>query len=45
LEEDSVYVHPGHFFGFEDEAYLVTSLLTPEATFSEGVARIARRVS
>jgi aspartate/methionine/tyrosine aminotransferase len=43
LELDDVYAHPGHFFGFEGEAYLVVSLLTPEATFSEAVARIARR--
>jgi aspartate/methionine/tyrosine aminotransferase len=45
VEQDGVYVHPGHFFDFEDEAYVVASLLTPEATFAEGVARIVRRVS
>jgi aspartate/methionine/tyrosine aminotransferase len=28
LEEDGVHVHPGHFFDFEDEAYVVVSLLT-----------------
>jgi alanine-synthesizing transaminase len=44
LREDSVYVHPGHFFDFPTEAYAVTSLLTPEETFAEGVARVVARV-
>jgi aspartate/methionine/tyrosine aminotransferase len=45
LEQDGVYVHPGHFFDFEEEAYVVASLLTPETTFAQGVMRIVRRVS
>lgn len=45
LEQDGVYVHPGHFFDFESEAYLVVSLLTQEAAFREGVARIVQRVA
>jgi aspartate/methionine/tyrosine aminotransferase len=44
LEQDGVYVHPGHFFDFEDEAYVVVSLLTPEETLREGVRRIVDRV-
>jgi alanine-synthesizing transaminase len=44
LAQDDVYVHPGHYFDFEEEAYLVISLLTPEATFREGVGRIVQRV-
>jgi alanine-synthesizing transaminase len=44
LEQDGVYVHPGHFFDFESEAYLVASLLTPEAVFREGTARLVARV-
>jgi aspartate/methionine/tyrosine aminotransferase len=44
LTRDGVYLHPGHFFGFEDEAYLVISLLTPSAAFREGVERLLRRV-
>ena len=43
LRDDGVHVHPGHFFDFEDEAYLVVSLLTPEATLREGVGRIVAR--
>jgi alanine-synthesizing transaminase len=45
LEEDDVHVHPGHFFDFEDEAYVVVSLLTPEATLREGVRRVLARVA
>jgi aspartate/methionine/tyrosine aminotransferase len=42
LEQESVYVHPGSFFGFDAEAYLVVSLLTPEDDFVEGMRRILR---
>ena len=44
LEHDGVPVHPGHFYDFEDGAYVVVSLLTPEATLREGVRRIVDRV-
>ncbi len=45
LEHDDVYVHPGHFFDFEEEAYAIVSLLTPEATLREGIGRIVSRVA
>ena len=45
LERDAVHVHPGHFFDFDDEAYVVVSLLTPEATLREGARRILDRVA
>jgi aspartate/methionine/tyrosine aminotransferase len=45
LEQDAVYVHPGAFFDFADEAYVVLSLLTPEDTFAEGTARLLARVN
>jgi aspartate/methionine/tyrosine aminotransferase len=45
LEEDGVYVHPGHFFDFASEAYVVTSLLTPESVYDEGIARIVARAA
>jgi hypothetical protein len=45
VEEDGVHVHPGHFFDFEEEAYLVVSLLTPEATFREAIERVMTRVT
>ena len=34
------YVHPGAFFGFEDEAYVVVSLLTREEDFAAGVGAL-----
>jgi hypothetical protein len=40
LEERDVLVHPGFFFDFPQEAYLVLSLLPAEAEFAEGVARV-----
>jgi aspartate/methionine/tyrosine aminotransferase len=44
LERDGVYVHPGHFFDFESEAYLVVSLLTPQPVFRAGIERLVARV-
>jgi aspartate/methionine/tyrosine aminotransferase len=44
LEDEAVYVHPGAFFDFEGEAYVIVSLLTPEATFAEGIRRVLARV-
>ena len=40
LEERNVLVHPGYFFDFPAEAYLVLSLLPPQGDFAEGVARV-----
>jgi alanine-synthesizing transaminase len=40
LEERDVLVHPGYFFDFPHEAFLVLSLLPPESDFAEGVARV-----
>jgi aspartate/methionine/tyrosine aminotransferase len=40
LEQHSVLVHPGHFFDFQQEGYLVVSLITPTADFATGAAKI-----
>lgn len=40
LEKKDVYVHPGHFFDFRQEGFLVVSLITRRATFLEGVKRV-----
>jgi aspartate/methionine/tyrosine aminotransferase len=40
LERCSVLVHPGHFFNFAQDGFLVASLITPENQFQEGVRRI-----
>lgn len=43
LAQDDVLVQPGFFFDFDREAFLVLSLLAPEAIFREGVKRILAR--
>ena len=40
LEPRDVYLHPGHFFDFRHDGYLVLSLLTPESAFSEALLRL-----
>jgi len=40
IEKHSVAVHPGHFYEFAGDGYLVLSLLTPVAEFAEGVSRL-----
>lgn len=42
LDVHAVYTHPGHFFDFAEEPYVVLSLLTDPAVFAEGVGAIAR---
>lgn len=44
LAKDSVLVQPGYFFDFPHEAYLIVSLLTPEATFDAGITRLLARI-
>ncbi|MBA3949742.1 MAG: pyridoxal phosphate-dependent aminotransferase [Acidobacteria bacterium] len=43
VEEDGVLVHPGYFFDFAHEAYLVVSLIARPDAFDRGVAAIAGR--
>jgi alanine-synthesizing transaminase len=40
LESKSVLVHPGHFFDYPGDGYLILSLITPEADFREGLLRL-----
>ena len=42
LDRFSVLVHPGHFFNFSREGFLVLSLITPEDKFKEGVLRLLK---
>jgi aspartate/methionine/tyrosine aminotransferase len=44
LEHDAIVVHPGFFFDFAHEAFLVVSLLPEPACFSEGIRRIVERL-
>jgi hypothetical protein len=39
-----VLVHPGHFYDFPSEGYLVLSLITPQVDFSEGIRRLLEAV-
>jgi len=42
LLDDDVLTHPGYFFDFPRESFLVVSLLPPPALFEEGTGRILR---
>jgi len=42
IEHDGVLVHPGYFFDFPRESFLIASLLTAPEIFSEGVSRLLR---
>jgi aspartate/methionine/tyrosine aminotransferase len=44
LEEDGVLVHPGYFFDFDEEAYLMVSLLAPPEDFARAVDRLVECV-
>jgi len=37
LTTRGVYIHPGHFYDFPSDGYVVVSLLTPERDFAEGL--------
>ncbi len=40
LQRADVLVHPGHFFDFHADGYLILSLMAPEVTFVEGLRRV-----
>jgi len=42
LTEDGVSVHPGFFFDFPHESFVVVSLLPPPDRFADGIFRILR---
>jgi alanine-synthesizing transaminase len=44
IRRNSVLVHPGHFYDFPGDGYLVLSLIGHEVDFAEGVARILQRI-
>jgi aspartate/methionine/tyrosine aminotransferase len=43
LTEDAVLTHPGYFFDFPTESFLIVSLLAPEDAFAEGISRVLGR--
>ncbi len=42
LHKTSVLIHPGHFYDFPSDGYLIVSLLTPPAPFRDGTERTLR---
>jgi alanine-synthesizing transaminase len=40
LATRGVYVHPGHFYDFRSEGYLVVSLISPQSNFSQGLRHL-----
>lgn len=40
LNERGIYVHPGHFYDFPSDGYLVVSLICVEAEFSAGITQL-----
>ena len=45
LEQDHVLVHPGYFFDFSREAFLVTSLLPEPERFAAAIERVLARAA
>jgi alanine-synthesizing transaminase len=45
LNEKSVLVHPGHFYDFPNDGYLVLSLITPPREFAEGMIAVLHKLS
>lgn len=44
IEQESVWLQPGFFYDFPDEAFLVASSLTPPDVFDEGLWRLRQLV-
>jgi hypothetical protein len=44
LRECGVLVHPGHFYDFPNDGYLVLSLITEPAVFCNGISRVLNLV-
>jgi aspartate/methionine/tyrosine aminotransferase len=40
LQEHGVYVHPGHFFDFPRDGFLVVSLISRETEFRTGMEKL-----
>jgi len=43
VDADGILVHPGYFFDFPRESFLVVSLLTPERVFEQALATVIGR--
>jgi hypothetical protein len=45
LRQEGILVHPGYFFDFAHEAFIVVSLLPPEELFADAISRVLRFAS
>ncbi|HWC16736.1 MAG TPA: pyridoxal phosphate-dependent aminotransferase [Terriglobales bacterium] len=45
IDQQHVIVHPGHFYEFPQDGFLVLSLITPYKEFCEGVLRLLHALS
>ena len=45
LNTDGVLAHPGYFFDFPRESFLIVSLLPPEEQFATGIERLLARAA
>ena len=45
LLDDGVIVHPGHFYDFPSDGYLVVSLICEPEKFAEGIERVLKRAA
>src|SRR6266851_932790 len=45
LRETAVLAHPGHFYDFPQDGYLVLSLITAAEQFHEGIARLLKYIA
>ena len=44
IEQAGVIVHPGHFYDFPQDGYLVVSLITPDCEFQTGILALLQMV-
>jgi alanine-synthesizing transaminase len=44
LEEEGVSVHPGHFYDFPSDGFVVMSLIPPRDVFKEAMGKVIRRI-
>jgi alanine-synthesizing transaminase len=45
MREKSVLLHPGHFYDFPSDGYLVLSLITPDEEFVAGMRAVVEKLS
>jgi aspartate/methionine/tyrosine aminotransferase len=45
VREKSVMVHPGHFYDFPSDGYLVLSLITNQQEFRDGIGRVLEKLN